>query len=350
MLDEYINKTKLELKENMKNISRNKAIIHELNLYNFEDRIGRITLLSTLLYMPILFGLFFIGVPGAIFPGATLFTSFGLGFIGNLIMEKKAKCKERFKKISKSKNESERLEEIFRLEMEIEKLNIRNEIISRVNDKHNQEVNMIKKFSNNEKYSLQMKKSNYTKDELAKKISELEKSLNIKYSLLDKLAYKSVIKDKKNSLKDKMTPLFKSMMCAFVPMILSIMPVFACIVARPLPSPSMIPLYTTFIPALLTFVGSLSYFNFKNTNTKKAIKSITKDDDDTKDNNVYSELNKLKSQITNIIYSINNYKNEIKNYDLIEEYGMSRNYSKNGVSLVEEEDLSLNDGPKLTLK
>ena len=251
MLDEYVNKIESEFKENDNLIKKCKAKIHELNLYNLEDRVGRITILSTLLYMPVFFGLFFLEIPGAIFPGATLFTSFGLGTIGNLLAEKKAKCKERFKKVSKSKNEKERIEEILKLEMEIERLQVRNEIINRVKSKHNNEINMIKKLSNSPRYALNIKKSNYTKDELINKINELEKSLKIKYELLDRLSYQSIIKDKKNSLNDKMTPLFQSMMCSFVPMVLSILPVFACIVARPLPAPSMIPLYTTFIPAIL---------------------------------------------------------------------------------------------------
>lgn len=349
MLDEYINKTKNEFKTNEKVISKNNAIIHELNLYDFEERIGRISLMSTLVYMPVFFGLYLLGIPGAIFPGATLFASFGLGYAVNVILEKKAKCKERFKNISKSKNESERLEEILRLQMEIERLNLRNEIIERVKEKHNQEINMVKKFSNNGKYSIQMRKSNYTKEQLIKKINELESSLKIKYDLLDKLSDESVIKNTENLLTDKITPLFKSMMCAFVPMILSIIPVFACIVARPLPAPSMIPLYTTFIPAIGAFVGGLTHFNIKNKNTRKAIKSIKKGNDKNRTSNLYSEINKIKSQITNIICAINTYKNEFENYDLIEEYTRDKNSTKK-ISSSLEEDLSLNNGPKLTLK
>lgn len=346
MLDEYVNKIESEFKENDSLIKKCKAKIHELNLYNLEDRVGRITILSTLLYMPVFFGLFFLEIPGAIFPGATLFTSFGLGNIGNLLAEKKAKCKERFKKISKSKNEKERLEEILKLEMEIERLQIRNEIINRVKSKHNSEINMINKFSKNQRYTLEIKKSNYTRDELINKINELEKSLKIKYELLDKLSYQSVIKDKKNSLKDKMTPLFQSMMCAFVPMLLSIMPVFACIVARPLPAPSMIPLYTTFAPAILAFVGAITHFSLKKKNTIKAIKSITKESNNKECRNVYSELDKLKSDITNILYSLNSYKNEYENYDLIEEYNRKKDKSH---TIKDEEKLNL-DGPNLLLK
>ncbi len=346
MLDEYVNKIESEFKENDKLIKKCKAKIHELNLYNLEDRVGRITILSTLLYMPVFFGLFFLEIPGAIFPGATLFTSFGLGTIGNLLAEKKAKCKERFKKVSKSKNEKERIEEILKLEMEIERLQLRNEIINRVKSKRNNEINMIKKLSNSPRYALNIKKSNYTKDELINKINELEKSLKIKYELLDRLSYQSIIKDKKNSLNDKMTPLFQSMMCSFVPMVLSILPVFACIVARPLPAPSMIPLYTTFIPAILAFSGAITHFSFKKKNTTEAIKSITKGSNIKECRNVYSELDRVKSDITNILYSLNSYKNEYENYDLIEEYNRKKDKSH---TISDEEKLRI-DGPSLKLK
>ena len=350
MLDEQINKINSEFEENEMAIRKNNAIIHELNLYNLEDRIGRIAILATLFYLPVFFILFLLGTPGAIFPGATLFTTFTLGFIGNLLAEKRAKCKVRFKNISKSKNESERLEEILRLEMDIERLNIRNEIINRVKAKHNEEISMIKKFSKDKKYSIKMKKSNYSRSELIKKINELENDLKIKYDLLDRLSEKSVIKEKKNSLNDKMTPLFQSMMCAFVPMILSVLPVFACILARPLPEPSMIPLYTTLIPAAGTFIGTLTHFSFKKKNTNKAINSVTKNNQYNEKDNIYFELNKLKSQITNIICKLNSYKNELENYDVIEEYNKDEKSKIKSNMLVDDNDLSLDNNPKLTLK
>ena len=111
-----------------------------------------------------------------------------------------------------------------------------------------------------------MKKSNYSKEELVNKIEQLENDLKIKYDLLDKLSDESVIQNKKNQLNDKISPIFYSAMYSMIPMILSILPIFACIIARPLPVPSMIPLFTTFVPAILTFFGSLIHFNNKKKN------------------------------------------------------------------------------------
>lgn len=348
MLDEYITKINDETEKNENEINKKNAIIRELNLLNFEDRVGRISLLGVLFYLPILFGLFYLGIPSAYFPGATLFTSFGLGFIGNLLVEKKYKCKKRFKNISKSKNESERLEEILRLEMEIEKLNLHNEIIKMVNDKHNNETNMIKMMSKNKRFSIHMNKSNYTKEELAYKINELESSLKTKYDFLNKLSNISTLKNKKNFLSDKMSPLFYSMMCAFVPLALSIMPIFACIMVRPLPVPSMIPLYTTIGPAALAFIGSMTYYSLRNKNTTKAIESISKDFDSENDNNLLFKINNLKSEITNIIYLINTYRNEFENYDTIHEC-KSTNRTKI-MEFLNDDELTLDSAPKLTLK
>lgn len=349
MLDEYVNKIKEGYSQNDMDIRKLKSKIHELNLYDFEDRIGRIALLSTLLYMPVFFLLLLSNIPVVFFPGAVLFTSFCLGYVGNLIMEKKAKCKERFKKIFKSKRESKRIEEILKLEMEIERLNLRNEIINRVEAKHNEEVNIIKKFSKSEKFSIEMKKSNYSKDELIKRINELEFELKNKYDLLDKLSDESVIRNQKLSFNDKFTPIFKSMMCAFVPMLLSAIAVFSYTV-NPLPEPSMIPFYTTFVPAALTLVSGLTHFSLKKKNTMKAINFITADNNMKEHDAVHFEIDKIKSQITKILLTLNTYKNELENYDLIYEYNREKTIERKNNLLTHNDELSLDNNPKLILK
>ena len=346
MFDEYIKKTESMYDNNELSIRKNDAKIHEINLLNLEERIGRTSIMATLLYLPVFFGLFFSNIPSSIFPGATLFSSFGLGYIINVLVEKKAKCKERIKKVSDAKNETEKLEQIIKLEIESERLNLRNEIINRIKDKHNNEINMVKNISNNDRLSIVMKKSNYSKEELVNKIEQLENDLKIKYDLLDKLSDESVIQNKKNQLNDKISPIFYSVMYSMIPMILSILPIFACIIARPLPVPSMIPLFTTFVPAILTFFGSLIHFNNKKKNTLKAIKSVTNSNHKVR-NNLHTELDKVKSQITNIICSLNNYKNELENYDLIKEYNKDKMKSN---LLIEDNYLSLDDEIKLTLK
>lgn len=348
MSDEYIKKIESEYSKNERNISKNNAVIHEINLLNFEERVGRTSIMATLLYLPVFFSLFFLNIPSAIFPGATLISTFGLGYIINVLTEKKAKCKKRVSEISKAKNQYERLEETLKLEIDNERLNVRNEIISRIKNKYINEVNMLKKFSKNDRYSILINKSNYNKEELIYKIEQLESELKIQYDLLDKLSCNEVLNNKKKSFNDKLSPIFYSMMYSMIPMILSFIPVFACIIARPLPTPSMIPFYTTFIPAILTFVGSLIHFKRKKQNTLKAIKSITNGDDKV-NNNLLLELNKVKSQITNIIYSLNNYKTELNNYDEI--HSNNNEKKKNMMNMLSEiDDLSLDNGPKLTLK
>lgn len=343
-MNDYIKELNNEFKKNENNIIKNKGIIHELNLKDFKEKAGRVTLLSTLLYLPTLLIYFWLNIPSVIFPGATLFTSFALGYIGNAIIEKKARCKERFKNISKSKNESERIEEILKLEIEIEKLHQRNEIITRVNNKQNEESNMIKKFSKNENYTIKKNKSNYSRRELVNKINELERELKQKYILLDNLSNQLVIKNKSNDLNDKLSPIFYSMMAAFVPMALSIMPIFSYTV-RPLPAPSVIPLITTFVPAILAFGGSLTYYGLNKKHTKNAIKSINKDNSD--DKNIHVNINKLKTQIANIIYSLNSYRNELENNNYVYDNGYT---AERNLEPEKNDDLNLEDGPKLILK
>ena len=343
-MNKYIKELNDEFKKNENNILKNKAIIHELNLRDFKDKVGRISLLSTLLYLPVLLIYFWLNIPGVIFPGATLFTSFALGYIGNSMMEKKARCKERFKNISKSKNESERIEEILKLEMEIEKLHQRNEVITRVNGKYNEENNMIKKFSKNENYTIKKNKSNYSRRELINKINELEHELKQKYTLLDNFSNQLVIKNKTKYLNDKLSPLFYSMMASVVPMAFSVMPIFSYTV-RPLPAPSVIPLITTFVPAILAFGGSLTYYGLNKKYTKKAIKSVNENISD--NNNIHNSINKLKSQMANIIYSLNSYRNELEsnNYAYDSSYTVERTLEPE-----KNDDLNLESGPKLILK
>ena len=350
MIDEYVNKLRKEYEENEKKMNKNKAIIHELKLYDPEERIGRISLLSTLLYLPSFFGLYFLNIPSIIFPITVLITSFSAGTFGTYLIEKKAKCLKRFKKVSKAKNEKERIEEVLKLEMEIEKLNLRNEIIKKVCEKHNEEVKFIKKISKDDRYLFKINKSNYTKNELLNKIIILENDLIIKYQQLDNLANNSLLKRKKVVANDKMNSLFHSMIFSSMILMLCVLPILTYQI-RPLPNPSIFPLISTMFFGGLTFLGSLTHFHIKRKNINNAINSINENKVILEKTNNEHEINILKSQISNILLSINTYKNEYENYDLIEEYSKIKvdNY-KNVETHEYDESLSMETGQKLTLK
>ena len=245
MIDQKINELENEFTNNEKSINKNKGIIHELKLYDFEERIGRVGLLGTMLFLPVWLGTFFLGVPTIFAPLINIVGSYGLGSIINLSMEKKAKCKERFRKISNSKNESERIEEVLINEMNIERLKHRNEIIAKVNDKTKEDDQIVQKLSTDKLFLIKFKKSNYSKDELEKRINDIESQLVEKYELLDKLSNEVFIKNIENKSNDKFSQMFYSMITTSVTLLLSVLSLFP-IMMNPLHSPSLIPLITTF--------------------------------------------------------------------------------------------------------
>ena len=76
--------------ENNDLIRNNSVKIHELNLLNFEDRIGRISITSGLLYMIAFLSLCILQVPGTLFPLLFIVSSFVSRAVINFFVEKKA--------------------------------------------------------------------------------------------------------------------------------------------------------------------------------------------------------------------------------------------------------------------
>ena len=53
MIEDAFNELTNNFNENEKSIRENKYVIHELKLYDFEEKIGRISLLGTMLFLPV---------------------------------------------------------------------------------------------------------------------------------------------------------------------------------------------------------------------------------------------------------------------------------------------------------
>lgn len=348
MIEDAFNELTNNFNENEKSIRENKYIIHELKLYDFEEKIGRISLLGTMLFLPVWIGTFFLGIPTIYLPLINIATSYGIGFIGNFLMEKKANCKERFKKITKSKNESERIEEVLRNQMNIERLQQRNEIITRVKDRHNEDINIFNKLSNNKRFSVKYNKSNYSKNELEKRIKDIETKLIEEYAKLDKISNESFIKETENNSNDKLSHIFYSMLSTAVVLALSVVSLFP-IMMNPLPAPSLVPLITTLGLGGLVFTGALTHYSLKRRNTKKAIKSIKEKDFVNFEHNDL-ELNDIKSKIVNLLYKLNTYKNELSSYDTIYENNNLLNNKNLNQTAVLEQGFGLDTEMKLTLK
>lgn len=328
--------------ENNDLIRNNSVKIHELNLLNFEDRIGRISITSGLLYMIAFLSLCILQVPGTLFPLLVIVSSFGPGAVINFLVEKKAKCKERFKKVSNSKNEVERLQEILKLEMDSEKLSNRNSIFANIEFKIKNDINLIKKAKS--KFYIKAKRTNYSKEELNNKINELENSLKEKFTLLDNLTDKSFLLNRKGIVDDKLNSVFHSIMASSYTTILAGLTFFYYMI-NPLPTPSFIPAFTVLGISASTFIGSLVYYNLKRKNVNKAISSFGINLDEEQDK-LSSDINNLIIDISNMLYTLVSYKHEYENYDSIHR---DRNKSKNMVPSLEEE-YTLDDEYKLTLK
>ena len=336
-----------KISDNDLQIRQCKAKIHELKLGDFGEKAGRVALMGTLYYLPILGVLFLLNVPGALLPLVTLGSTFGSAAITNGILEKKANCKKRFKEVSKSKNESERLEEIMRLEMEIERLECHNNILSSVSERIKKEEDLINNHIGKSKhYKLIDKRDNLNKNKLVKKIEELENELSVKLNELNCLVDESTLRDKKNITDDKLSTMFYSMIYTMPPLILSIMPVMSYTI-RPLPAPSTLPLITTLGVGALTFGGSVAYLSKKNKDSKKAINRI--DSERQVDNGLalQYDIDKTKARINNIYFAFNDYKKKLNNIEL-QESGINK--QTKAIEYTHEFEDSLDDEYKLTLK
>ena len=341
-----INNFKNQFDENEKLIHQCEAKIHELKLGDLKEKVGRVSLMGTLYYLPVLLLSFLLNVPGPILPLVTLIGSFGLGAITNAHLERKAKCKSRFKKVSKSKNESERLEEVFRLEMEIERLKCHNQTLQNVVNRISKEDEMHRNFARSGRYILYDKRDELGKKELIKKISFLEKELQSKLTELDSLVDESTIRSKKRISTDKLDVIFHSMVYSTVPMMLSVLPVMTYMI-KPLPSPSMIPMFTALGSGLATLCGSYFYLNKNKKDQLKAINRI--DNERQKDDriNIEHQINKLKSAINNIYFSLYDYKKKLAVIERSEQDKLAQ------TKLIEHSPEfidSLDDDLKLTLK
>ena len=328
-------------------IRRCKSKIHELKLGDLGERVGRIALMSTLFYLPILAITFLLNIPGALLPLVTLCGSFGLGTIINGVMEKKANCKKRFKEVSNSKNESERSEEIFRLDMEIERLECQNDILNKVSDRIDKEENIINNhFGKSKHYKLIDKRDSLSKSELVKRIDELENELSLKLNELNTLVDESTLRSKKSNANDKLSTFFYSMVYTMPPLVLSVLPVMSYMI-RPLPTPSALPLITTLGAGAITFGGSIAYLSKKNKDSKKAIERI--DSERQVDNRLalQHEIDKTKARVNNIYFALYDYKKKLRNIEL-QESGIS-NQTK-VIEHTHEFENSLDDEYKLILK
>ena len=336
-----------KLNENENAIHQCEAKIHELKLGDFSERVGRISLMGTLFYLPTLAILFLVNTPGVILPVATLGCSYGLGALTNAHLERKAKCKSRFRKVSKSKNESERLEEVLRLEMEIERLKAHSDVITKVRERLSKEDLMYSKLNKSKIFEIVRKREQMTEKELIDKISHLESELEKKLAELDSLVDEDTIRNKKSVGNDKLNMIFHSMIYSMVPLLLTFLTTFTYMI-RPLTSFALVPAFSALGIGVCTFVGSMIYFNKKKNDQNKAIARINKDRKEDKRINLDFLISSLKANINNIYFSLQDYKKQLEIISKSKETVVSE--PNMNFILDETEDFDLENGPKLSLK
>ena len=343
---------KNEIDQNNKRINQCLYLIHELKLGDFKEKVGRIGLIGGMYYLPVLGVLLFLNIPSSILPPMTLISSFGLGAISNAILENKANCKRRFKNVSKSKNESERLEEILRLEMEIERLKTKNEILESTHKKIiefnniNESINNRRYFDNKRKYHIIDCDDSLNKEELISRINFLEYDIERKLKKLDYCVDDDIIKDNKNKACDNQNSIFHSMICSTIPAMLSVLSIITYTI-KPLSAPSLIPAYTALGSMAATFIGSMIYFNKNKKDKLNAINRIISERDICEESHIPFQGDKLKENIISLYFMLYDYKNKLQK---IESCKNNKSVSVKELS----EDYTLDDTPnnqmKLTLK
>ena len=331
--------------ENEKVIRQCEAKIHELKLGDFSERVGRISLMGTLYYLPTLAILFLLNTPGVIIPIATLGCSYGLGAITNGLLEKKANCKKRFRKVSKSKNESERLEEVLRLEMEIGRRNALNDIITKVKERISKEDSMYNKLSKSKRFNIVRKREQMTEKQLKEKIAYLESELEKKILELNSLVDESTIRSKKSVSNDKLNMIFHSMIYSMVSLLLTFLTTFTYMI-RPLTGYALVPALSALGIGACTFAGSMIYFNKKKKDHNKAIARVNKDRKEDDRINLEFLIDSLKANINNIYFSLQDYKNQLEIITKSKETVIS----EPNMRITLDDTFDLENGPKLSLK
>lgn len=313
MLNKEIEELKKLIELNNTKININKNKIHELNTISTENRLGRIAILSELVYLPICLGVVFLKLVPLQFMSLTILaSSLTIGLIGNIIAEKSFKVKRRISRISSAKNEIEREEEIFKYELENEKLNNRNlaHILS-IQTIEN-EASMINEITKSGKYTVSSKN---TYDD--RKNKELEEKISEKTKKLDEISTRKYISNIK--IPDWMDIIMNSMMVGVSVGITMIIPMFANI-ANPVPTSPLIPLVSTLGAISIGMCTSIAVLNNKRKRQNKILsKYINNNEKIDVDNELINALNEVSKTHVDLL------ENKIKSEELDKNNEISTN-------------------------
>lgn len=268
-------------------INDNKNKIHILNSISTENRLGRIAILSEFAYLPIcILTVLYELVAFKYMPITILGASLIVGLICNMVTEKSFKIKRRVARISSAKNESEREEEIFKYEIENEKLNSKNKALSLSIQTIQNEEDMIYKITKLGKYIVTCKDASCDRTN-----NDLERELGYKSRKLDELSTKKYLSSIKIS--DWMDIAMNSMMVGVCIGITMIIPLFGKIV-NPVPSSPVFQLISTLGTMGAAMGISIGVLNSKRKRQKNILKKYMKENENIDvDNELITTINEV---------------------------------------------------------
>lgn len=204
------------------------------------------------------------------YPGVLLGSSFVIGIIATIPFYKKYNNKNKLKKFSNAKTQSQKLEEEIDYQIELEKANNRNKAIDESIILLDKNQSILNKISN--KYDLIDKNAPKNKDEANQKSEELSTIIEKQYDKLDLLATKKVLHKRFWRVRNKWT---RSIHSTFASIVVGIF-IFAFSNFQSLlfAGGSISSFASVIIPFIVGIIGSNIYITKRNENYKMAFNNF----------------------------------------------------------------------------
>ena len=285
MTDEEFKKSKNELdklKIKKEQIKINEDKLKVLKANGLENKSLTIVYLSSLAY----FILFLISMvlnntlasifPWAIYPTVLIGTSICVGAIGKNLIYKKYKIEDRLKSFTNARTEAEKIEEAVLSQIEIDKLNNKNKVIDEAIEALTKEKETINKISG--KYNIS-DKTTYSNEEVKNNIDKLSETIKKQYNELDELSTNKVLCEKFLTVEEKLERRMRTMMVAMITGVttaaMSLPPLL--LVKDTIQSASILTsLMLSLTPMITGIIGGSAYMLKRNSDQKKAFKSLKK--------------------------------------------------------------------------
>ena len=287
MKNEDLEKTNEELKEEIKNnneiiaSSDRKAII--VNANQFEYKFLSVFPLFLFSYLGLLgaYALLaangiFASVPTEIIALVISGSSLGIGTVGNEMLDRKLKVKEKFNEFSNAKTQYEKLEEEIKYTIESEKAKNRNKVVKEAMNLLISKQIIFDSLSN--KYNFFNENNSHTIEESKEIVDKLSKNLKDRVNELDVLSTKKVLHEKFLSVRMK----YKQVIDIMVPGLLSglllmLMVNFPFIIARVSETVIYGSIAPVLAPMAVGITGVSGYMVKKNKDYKRLFDKLNND-------------------------------------------------------------------------